>query len=100
MSKKLKYKPLGDRVIVEPVSAEQVTKSGIVLPESAQEKPQRGTVLAVGTGRTTEDGKNIPLNLKEGDIVIYSRYGGNELKLDGSEYVILREADVLAVESK
>ena len=100
MSKKLKYKPLGDRVIVEPATAEQVTKSGIVLPESAQEKPQRGTVLAVGGGRVTEDGKNIPLNLKEGDIVIYSRYGGNELKLDGAEYVILRESDVLAVESK
>lgn len=96
----LKFKPLGDRVIVEPESAEQTTKSGIVLPDTAQEKPQTGRVLAVGGGRITEEGKTVPMTLKEGDIVIYAKYGGTELKLGGSEYLIIRENDVLAVENK
>ena len=91
------YKPLGDRVIVEPESAEQTTKSGIVIPDSAQEKPQSGKVLKVGTGRTTDEGKTIPLNVKEGDIVIYAKYGGTELKVDGSDYLIIRESDILAI---
>lgn len=91
------YQPLGDRVIVEPQTAEQVTKSGIFLPDSAQEKPQTGKVLVVGPGKVTEDGKKIPMSVKEGDVVIYARYGGTELKVDGAEYLIVRESDILAV---
>ena len=94
----LKYKPMGDRLIVEPDSAEQTTKSGIVLPETAQEKPQSGTVIAVGNGRITDDGKNIPLDVKTGDKVIYTKYGGTEIKVDGNEYLIVKEGDILAIE--
>jgi chaperonin GroES len=94
---KTNYKPLGDRALVEPEAAEQTTKSGIVIPDSAQEKPQTGKVIKVGTGRVTDDGKTIPMNIKEGDIVIYAKYGGTELKVDGSELVIIRESDILAV---
>ena len=96
---KTNLKPLADRVIIEPESAEQVTKSGIVLPDSAQEKPQSGKVLAVGTGRITDDGKTIPLSVKEGDVVIYSKYGGTEVKLEGTEYLIVKESDILAVKN-
>ena len=96
---KLKYKPLNDRVIVEPQTAEQTTKSGIVLPDSAKEKPQTGTVIAVGAGKTTDEGKTIPMTLKEGDIVIYPTYGPTEFKIDGTEYLIIRESDVLAVKN-
>jgi chaperonin GroES len=91
------YKPLGDRVIVEPESAEQTTKSGIVLPDTAQEKPQSGKIVSVGTGKTTDEGKVLPLTVKEGDVVIYAKYGGTELKVDGKEYLIVRESDILAV---
>ena len=91
-----KLRPLGDRVVVKPTPREEVTKSGIVLPDTAKEKPQEGKVLAVGSGRTTDDGKKIPLDLKVGDIVIYARYGGTEIKVDGEELIILRESDVLA----
>lgn len=93
-----KYKPLGDRVIIEPTAAEQTTKSGILIPDSAQEKPQSGKVIRIGTGRITDDGKTIPMNVKEGDIVIYAKYGGTDLKVDGSELVILKESDILAVQ--
>ena len=96
---KTNLKPLADRVIIEPESAEQVTKSGIVLPDSAQEKPQSGKVLAVGTGRITDEGKTIPLSVKEGDVVIYSKYGGTEVKLEGTEYLIVKESDILAVKN-
>ena len=92
-----KYKPLADRILVEPEVAEQTTKSGIVIPDSAQEKPQSGKVLRVGSGRITEDGKTIPLTVKEGDIVIYSKYGGTELKDNGNELLIIKESDVLAI---
>jgi len=92
-----KYKPLADRILVEPEVAEQTTKSGIVIPDSAQEKPQSGKVLRVGAGRITEDGKTIPLTVKEGDIVIYSKYGGTELKDNGNELLIIKESDVLAI---
>ena len=95
---KTNYKPLGDRVIVEPKSAEQTTASGIVLPDTAQEKPQSGTVVSVGPGKTTDDGKVVPLTVKEGDVVIYAKYGGTELKVNGSEFLIVRESDILAVE--
>jgi len=96
---KLNYQPLGDRVIVEPEVAEQTTKSGIVLPDTAQEKPQRGKILAVGAGRVTDDGKKVPMNVKEGDVVIYAKYGGTELKHEGIEYLIVKESDILAKES-
>jgi chaperonin GroES len=95
----MNLKPLGDRVIVEVVEEEEVTASGIVLPDTAKEKPQRGRVLAVGEGRW-EDGKRVPLDVQDGDEVIYSKYGGTEVKLDGQEYLILRESDILAVWTK
>jgi chaperonin GroES len=83
-------------VIVEVVEEQEVTVSGIVLPDTAKEKPQRGRVLAVGEGRW-EEGKRLPLEVKEGDEVVYSKYGGTEIKVDGNEYLILRESDILAV---
>lgn len=92
-----KYKPLGDRVLVEPEVAEQTTKSGIVIPDSAQEKPQSGTVVRVGAGRVTEEGKTIPLSIKEGDVIIFSKYGGSELKLEDQTYMLVKESDVLAI---
>ncbi len=91
------YKPLGERVLVEPEVAEQTTKSGIVIPDSAQEKPQTGKVIRVGEGRTTDEGKVIPLNVKEGDTVIYSKYGGTEIKVNGNELLIIKESDILAI---
>jgi len=94
----IKYKPLGDRVILEPQTPEQTTKSGIVLPDTAQEKPQTGKVLAVGAGKVSDEGKTLPMTLKEGDIVIYAKYGGTEFKIDGKEYLIIRENDILAVQ--
>ncbi|NBV83997.1 co-chaperone GroES [bacterium] len=96
---KINYAPLGDRVIVEPQSAEQTTKFGIVLPDTAQEKPQSGVVIAVGPGRVTDDGKQLPVNVKEGDVVIFAKYGGTELKVDGTGYLIVRESDILAVKN-
>ena len=94
---KFNYQPLGDRVIVEAESPEQVTKSGIVLPDTAQEKPQTGRVLCSGPGRVTDDGKTIPLSVKEGDVVIFAKYGGTEIKVDNKEYLIIRESDILAI---
>jgi chaperonin GroES len=91
----MKLKPLGDRLIVRAIEAEEVTASGIVLPDTAKEKPQRGKVLAVGEGRF-EDGKRVPMDVAEGDEVIYSKYGGTEVKVDGEDVLILRESDVLA----
>ena len=88
-------KPLGDRVIVEVLDEEETTVSGIVLPDTAKEKPQRGNVLEVGPGRY-EDGKLVPLDVKKGDEVIFSKYGGTEIKVGVDEYLILRESDVLA----
>ena len=91
------YKPLGDRVLIEPEAPEQTTKSGIVIPDSAQEKSQSGRVLKVGPGRTTDDGKLIPLAVQEGDIIIYSKYGGTELKVGGNDLLIIKENDILAI---
>jgi chaperonin GroES len=88
--------PLGDRVVVKPIEREEVTKSGIVLPDTAKEKPQEGKVLAVGPGRLSEDGKRIAMDVAVGDVVIYTRYGGTEVKIDGEELIILRESDILA----
>jgi chaperonin GroES len=89
-------KPLGDRLIVEALEEEETTVSGIVLPDTAKEKPQRGRVLAVGPGPRDEDGNHITMEIAEGDEIIYSKYGGTEIKLGTDEYLILREADVLA----
>lgn len=90
-------KPLGDRVVIEQVETEEKTASGIVLPDTAKEKPQEGRVVAVGTGRILDSGERVALEVKEGDKVIFSKYAGTELKLDGKEYLILRENDVLAI---
>ena len=88
--------PLGDRVVVRPLEKEEVTKSGIVLPDTAKEKPQEGEIIAVGPGRLTDDGKRLAMELKKGDRVIFSKYAGTEIKLEDTEYLILRESDVLA----
>jgi chaperonin GroES len=93
----MKIKPLGERVLVEPVKEGEVTKGGIIIPDSAREKPQEGTVIAVGTGKLDENGKKIPFNVKPGDVVLMPKYGGTEVKLDGKEYQIMREDDILAV---
>jgi chaperonin GroES len=90
-------KPLGDRVVLEPVEKEEKTASGIVLPETAKEKPQEGKVIAVGTGRLDEKGNRIPLEVKVGDRVIFSKYAGTEVKYGEKEYLILRESDILAI---
>ena len=88
--------PLGDRLIAQVVEEEETTESGIVLPDTAKEKPQRGRVLAVGPGSRNEDGEYVPMDLAEGDEIIFSKYGGTEVKLGIEEYLILRESDVLA----
>jgi chaperonin GroES len=88
--------PLADRLVVKPTQKGEMTKSGIYLPDTAKEKPQEGEVVAVGPGRVTDDGKRIPMDLKVGDQVIYSKYGGSEIKIDDVEMMILRESDVLA----
>ena len=92
----MNLQPLGDRVIVEVLDEEDVTKSGIVLPETAKEKPQRGNVLAVGPGPRDEDGKYIKMDVEKGDEVIFSKYGGTEIKVGADEVLILRESDILA----
>ena len=92
--------PLADRVLVKPIEREEKTKSGIYLPDTDKEKPQEGEVIAVGTGRMTEDGKRIALDVKVGDVVLYSKYGGAEIKVDDEELIILREADILAKKAK
>jgi len=96
----VKLQPLADRLVVKPIEREEVTKGGIVLPDTAREKPQEGEVIAVGTGRLTEDGKRIAMEVKVGDVVSYARYGGTEIKIDDEELVILRESDILAKKSK
>ena len=94
----MKLKPLGDRLIVQAIDEEQTTASGLVLPDTAKEKPQKGKVLAVGDGKWDEDGeKRIPLDVSEGDTVLYSKYGGTEVKVEGDDLLVLRESDVLAV---
>jgi chaperonin GroES len=92
----MKLKPLGDRLIVKAVEEEETTASGIVLPDTAKEKPQRGKVLAVGDGKLTEENERVPLDVSEGDEVLYSKYGGTEITVDGEELLVLRESDVLA----
>jgi len=92
----MKLKPLGDRLIVRAIEEEETTVSGIVLPDTAKEKPQKGKVLAVGDGKIDDNGARVPLDVAEGDEVLYSKYGGTEIKVDGEELLVLRESDVLA----
>jgi chaperonin GroES len=92
----MNLKPLGDRLIVKAIEEDETTASGIVLPDTAKEKPQKGKVLAVGDGRIDDDGKRVPMDVSEGDEVLYSKYGGTEIKLEGDEVLVLRESDVLA----
>jgi len=101
MAKDFRLKPLEDRIVVKPGEEEEKTVSGIVIPDTAKEKPQEGTVVAVGPGRFNEDGdERIPLDIEVGDTVIYSKYGGTEVKVEGDEYLILSARDVLAVVRK
>ena len=92
----VKLQPLGDRLVVKPIQKKEMTKGGIYLPDTAKEKPQEGEVIAVGPGRMTDEGKRVAMELKVGDRVIYSKYGGSEIKVDDVEMIILRESDILA----
>ena len=93
----MNLKPLADRIVVEPIEQEEVTAGGIILPETAKEKPQQGTVVAAGPGRTDEDGKRVAMELKVGDRVLYAKYSGTEIKLNNKKVLILRESDILAI---
>jgi chaperonin GroES len=93
----MKLKPLGDRLVVEPKEREQTTPSGLVLPETAKEKPQEGSVIAIGPGRRDDDGDRIAMDVVVGDTVLYAKYGGTEIKIDGKKLLILKESDVLAI---
>ena len=93
----MNLKPLADRLVVEPVEQEEVTAGGIILPETAKEKPQQGKVIAAGPGRTDEDGKRVNMEVKVGDRVLYAKYSGTEIKMDSKKVLILRESDVLAI---
>ncbi|HHU51116.1 MAG TPA: co-chaperone GroES [Firmicutes bacterium] len=93
----MNIKPLGERVVIKVLESEEKTKSGIVLPDTAKEKPQMGKVLAVGTGKTLDNGQKVALEVKEGDTVLFAKYAGTEVKLDGEEYMVLKESDILAV---
>lgn len=92
-----KIRPVGDRVVVKPAAKEEVTRSGIVIPDTAKEKPQEGTVIAIGSGRLLDNGDRSPIDVREGDRVLYAKYGGTEFKLEGEEYLVLKESDILAV---
>jgi chaperonin GroES len=96
---KAKIEPLGDRVVIKPIPKEEVSKGGIVLPDTVKEKPQEGEIIAVGPGKLSEEGKRIAMEVKIGDTVIYSKYAGTEFKLDDEEVVIMRESDILAKKS-
>ncbi|NLW58828.1 MAG: co-chaperone GroES [Firmicutes bacterium] len=93
----MKIKPLGERIVIKVLESEEKTKSGIVLPDTAKEKPQMGEVLAVGSGKTLENGQKVPMEVKVGDKVLFAKYAGTEVKLDGEEYMVLKEGDVLAI---
>jgi len=93
----MSLKPLGNRVVVEPLEQEDITAGGIVLPETAKEKPQKGTVLSVGPGDRDEDGKRIPMDVSKGDVVLFAKYSGTEIKIEGKKILILRESDLLAI---
>ena len=93
----MNVKPLGDRVLVQPIEEAEVKRGGIIIPDTAKEKPQEGKVVALGTGKRDEDGKLIPFTVKKGDRVLISKYGGTEIKIDGKDYLIMREDDILGV---
>lgn len=93
----MNIKPLGERVVLKVMESEEKTKSGIVLPDTAKEKPQMGEVLAVGTGKVLDNGEKVPLEVKVGDKVLFAKYAGTEVKLDGEEYMVLKENDILAI---
>jgi chaperonin GroES len=93
-------KPLGDRLVVEPQEQEETTASGLILPETAKEKPQQGVVMAIGPGRRDDDGRRVEMDVRVGDVVLYAKYGGTEVKIDGKKLLILKETDVLAVVEK
>jgi chaperonin GroES len=93
----VKLRPLGDRVVVKATSRETVTKSGIVLPDTAKEKPQEGEILAVGPGKVLDNGKHVTLEVKVGQKILFAKYGGTEVKIDGEEYLILRESDIMGI---
>jgi chaperonin GroES len=92
-----KLRPLGDRVVIQPTPREEMTKSGIVLPDTAKEKPQEGKILAAGPGRLTDEGKREPMDVKEGDIVLYAKYAGTEFKVEGEDLLIVSQKDILAI---
>jgi chaperonin GroES len=94
---KINLKPLADRVIVKPKEADEVTKGGIILPDTAKEKPVEGTIVAAGPGKTSDDGKVIKMEVKVGDVVLYGKYSGSEVTVDGVEYLIMRESDIFAI---
>ncbi|MCS6853182.1 MAG: co-chaperone GroES [Elioraea sp.] len=91
------FRPLGDRVLVEPLPAESKTKGGIIIPDTASEKPTRGTVVAIGPGRRAEDGRLLPLDVKPGDTVLYGKWSGTEVKISGKDFVILQETDIFGI---
>ena len=93
----MQFRPLGDRVLVRRVEEDEKTKGGIIIPDTAKEKPQEGKVIAAGTGKVGDDGKKIPLDVKAGDKILFGKYSGSEVKIDDKEYLILREEDVLAI---
>lgn len=93
----MKFRPLHDRILVERVESEEKTAGGIILPDTAKEKPQQGKVIAVGPGKKTEDGKLVPMDVKVGDAILFGKYSGSEIKIEGNEYLIMREDDVLGI---
>ena len=93
----MKFRPLHDRVVVKRIDAEEKTAGGIIIPDSAKEKPQQGKVVAVGNGKADKDGKRIPLDVKDGDTILFGKYSGQEVRVDGEDYLIMREDEVLAV---
>ncbi|OGV64755.1 MAG: co-chaperone GroES [Lentisphaerae bacterium RIFOXYC12_FULL_60_16] len=97
MTDKAKIKPLGDRVLIQPMEDVEVKKGGIIIPDTAKEKPQEGKIVAVGTGKRDDEGKIIPFNVKKGDKVLLPKYGGTEVKIDDVEYQLVREEDILAI---
>ena len=93
----MKVKPLGDRVLIQALDAEEISASGIIIPDTAKERPSEGKVVACGPGRVSDDGKRVDLEVSKGDTVLYGKYSGTEVKLDGKDYLILRESDILAI---
>jgi chaperonin GroES len=96
----MQVKPLADRVLVKPIEMAEVKKGGIIIPDTAKEKPQEGEVVEVGQGRITEDGKKVPMEVKKGDIILYGKYSGSEVHVDDDDFLIMRESDILAIVSK